>query len=553
MKILTDTGLMVLWNKIKQLVLGNRPYNPSEFSGKGYKVLEKNIQTVGGVKKNILTAIMLSEANTIYEIRYDFDLGGETISIPDGCTLKFEGGSLANGTLDFDDGKIKSDSSHIFKNIKLYNYKGFVQLKWFGAKGDGVIDDTICVKEAFACNAQNLYINEGTYLLSSTIETCNIINIIGETENEVPCSKFVSIHNGIALNVNRFDYLPYTVIKNISLETNSETYVKGSIGIDNSSSQCIKVNNVQVKGFEKLFHSGDNSFYNSFINCRLICCKNVFSNFTANGLKIIKNRILNFESLIYDASYDGPISIINNYIEEIKGSVIVSNSYKPQLIFCYNYVEDYAESVTTNNLIIGKFSSIVSVGNNLQCNGLFRLYYLLDCNSFVSVCNDIFYNSRGSNLDAVYSFSGKENNVLCNDTVKKYESDSNFNREYSGTKTFYNTSNPLANFVATDPVLDLPIINVTKTLSRPTKLADAASGFMFYDTDKCKAMFWNKTASSEGWFDAFGNFADAKNKGTSEERPTKVQIGFIYKDTTINKLIVWDGSSWVNMDGTAIS
>ena len=36
MKILTDTGLMVLWNKIKQLVLGNRPYNPSEFSGKGY-------------------------------------------------------------------------------------------------------------------------------------------------------------------------------------------------------------------------------------------------------------------------------------------------------------------------------------------------------------------------------------------------------------------------------------------------------------------------------------------------------------------------------------
>lgn len=89
MKILTDTGLLVLWNKIKQLVLGNRPYNPSDFSGKGYKVLEKNIQTVGGVKKNILTAIMLSEANTIYEIRYDFDLNGETIEMQEGCTWKF--------------------------------------------------------------------------------------------------------------------------------------------------------------------------------------------------------------------------------------------------------------------------------------------------------------------------------------------------------------------------------------------------------------------------------------------------------------------------------
>ena len=41
MKILTDTGLVAFWNKIKQLVLGNRPYEPTEFSGKGYKVLEK--------------------------------------------------------------------------------------------------------------------------------------------------------------------------------------------------------------------------------------------------------------------------------------------------------------------------------------------------------------------------------------------------------------------------------------------------------------------------------------------------------------------------------
>lgn len=96
---MTDIGLVAFWNKIKQLVLGNRPYEPTEFSGKGYKVLEKNIQTVGGVKKNILTANMLSEANTTYEIRHDFDLGGETIEIQKGCTLKFEGGSLTNGTL----------------------------------------------------------------------------------------------------------------------------------------------------------------------------------------------------------------------------------------------------------------------------------------------------------------------------------------------------------------------------------------------------------------------------------------------------------------------
>lgn len=99
MKILTDTGLLAFWNKIKQLVLGNRPYEPTEFSGKGYKVLEKNIKTVNGVKKNILTAAMINQPNTIYEIRYDFDLNGETIEMQEGCILKFNGGTLTNGTL----------------------------------------------------------------------------------------------------------------------------------------------------------------------------------------------------------------------------------------------------------------------------------------------------------------------------------------------------------------------------------------------------------------------------------------------------------------------
>ena len=94
MKVLTDNSLTVLWNRLKKGILNNRNYEPTEFSGKGYKVLEKNIQTINGVRKNILTSAMINRPNTIYEIRYDFNLG-EDITIPENCVLKFDGGSVS--------------------------------------------------------------------------------------------------------------------------------------------------------------------------------------------------------------------------------------------------------------------------------------------------------------------------------------------------------------------------------------------------------------------------------------------------------------------------
>lgn len=85
--------------ELGKLSIADRTYNPSNFSGKGYKILRRNLQTVDNVTKNVLTQDMINESNTIYEIRYDFDLNGSTITIPEGCTLKFDGGSLSNGVL----------------------------------------------------------------------------------------------------------------------------------------------------------------------------------------------------------------------------------------------------------------------------------------------------------------------------------------------------------------------------------------------------------------------------------------------------------------------
>ena len=49
--------------------------------------------------KNILTQEQLSEKNVKYVIKYNFSLGGETITVPENCILEFDGGSLSSGTI----------------------------------------------------------------------------------------------------------------------------------------------------------------------------------------------------------------------------------------------------------------------------------------------------------------------------------------------------------------------------------------------------------------------------------------------------------------------
>ena len=46
--------------------------------------------------------------------------------------------------------------------------------------------------------------------------------------------------------------------------------------------------------------------------------------------------------------------------------------------------------------------------------------------------------------------------------------------------------------------------------------------------------------SSSSWINTDGTPLNINNVGTTEDRPSNVDIGFIYKDTTLNKLILWE-------------
>lgn len=56
------------------------------------------------------------KANVIYKITKDYDLDGSALIIPVGCTLDFQGGSFANGTIQGHYTKIKAPEKVIFKS-----------------------------------------------------------------------------------------------------------------------------------------------------------------------------------------------------------------------------------------------------------------------------------------------------------------------------------------------------------------------------------------------------------------------------------------------------
>lgn len=140
-------------------------------------VLKKNI--VNG--KNILTQEMVSKSNTIYEIRYDFDLNGQEITIPEGCVLDFQGGSINNGTIIGNNTILNANSLFLLNNIKgtfstidvkLHNNietedtfiiatdNFHLDLNGYTIKCKR-IDNTVQNTLFYAINIKNIYINNG--------------------------------------------------------------------------------------------------------------------------------------------------------------------------------------------------------------------------------------------------------------------------------------------------------------------------------------------------------------------------------------------------------
>ncbi|MBU2948822.1 hypothetical protein [Zobellia uliginosa] len=83
-------------------------------------------------------------SDSVWEIRFDFDLAGQTIILPENVTMRFNGGVLENGTVRGDESIIETNTeSQLFEELTLEgSFKSeYLKPQWFGAAMDDATDD----------------------------------------------------------------------------------------------------------------------------------------------------------------------------------------------------------------------------------------------------------------------------------------------------------------------------------------------------------------------------------------------------------------------------
>lgn len=183
--------------------------------GKGYLILRSGKSAIE----------QMTKPNTIYEIRYDFDLGGETLEVPANCVLDFKGGNIDNGEIVGNNTAVVAEGVSIFgDNLTLKGKWSIDNIypEWFGAIGNNANDDTNAIQSAIVFSniaGGCVKLAYKTYKVTSSINVYNNTYIQG-------CNGGLGYWNAKSCIV---QYSPVPVI---NLKSTSSRYIYNSLRID---------------------------------------------------------------------------------------------------------------------------------------------------------------------------------------------------------------------------------------------------------------------------------------------------------------------------------
>lgn len=532
------------------LKLKDRSYDEASFSGKGYKILRKNI--VEG--KNILTQDRINEPNTIYEIRYDFDLNGATINIPEGCALKFDGGSLNNGSLKLVNTLLSGlpvINTDIVNNSTILNET--LNIVWFGAKLNDIgFDNSVVISKLHNLSGSHkILIPSGTLYMSSC-KMPPMSEIIGNGNS----TKLKAIGSGKNYEYNGYNvsncflaiFQPYQIIRDLTIDGGyNEGYNNVGLGLY----QTAFLNNVFNVTFtncsEGCIHININGGKVHIDNCKFLCAGPEYCIKITGLLDSISISRCNFEG--WDTNYNMNTDCIRYELNNITNNNINSKFISNNNRF---------ESIKVNSIYNLPYSYSLEINNNyyLITTTIKYAYILENIRSRGSISNDIF--SDGSVVTNPYIISN--NNLresLCvngtsfsiNSSIVGYLD----NQEFI---SLYNTDGPpLVIFYSNGNIRSIPRGTEEQYRNFGDYVSIGGILFTYNGRNRRITTVTDSTALELGGTNLTKVFHGSRigdidplleYSGSTQWRPTSVNVGHRYFDTTLNKPVWWNGTSWID-------
>lgn len=494
------------------------------------------------LKKNKPIYEQMKQPNTIYVIQYDFDLGGKELVVPENCVLEFDGGMLKNGSVVGNNTAIRADLVQIFDvNVEI---KGKWNIKepyseWFGAKGNNKDDDTFAIQKSIDVFG-GCILNTKTYLITH-LDLNGTNFLIGKYHRRYgskSCIKQKNNYKGNVISANSESYNG-CIIKGINIIGGSGTEYAIKINDPECLIEHVIIDNYYGNGILLDKRSWGTSIIDTYIYGNVEHAKEMKDTTgicinTDGGDILISDSYVNYFIKCIDIIKVSGISIEHTNVSECTENLLSKGGIGI-------YIGDDAESVRVKNNYIENFTTGIYITNpqnvsicDNYINGLSVAGFGIRLNGEaknVNIINNFIKTeySGSYNIAITSNEQSKMNVTICNNTVDNNK--------------LYNTENTI---FAGNGLRTHSDINTIKTTNKNI----LRIGQYIFDTSSNSPVFWN----GEKWVTSLGKDVDFGNKGTTNNRPTLTSDdeGFQYYDSTLKKMILWNGSEWTNLDGTAL-
>lgn len=326
-------------------------------------------------RRNVLTQDMINEPNTVYEIRYGFDLNDAEITMSETCVLKFNGGSLDNGKL------IGNDTFIDANTIGIFDTKLLIQGSW---RNDKFYSEWFNINEKR--DNQNIYIQK-------CLDCFNKVNLLAKDYHinyPIIITSYQTIEGQVQLNRTRIIKDTNNKAKNIPLTYNNFDLNQDAIIIvvptkDNTSIKE-QYNYVYIENLSLYSNSNYNEYGILASDGRYAFYKNIYIYGCKNGIRSEFSWMQFFEKIRVNLTYSNTIPFIDSVGISCNTSTKYSGYTTIKIRDCY--IQNYSIGYKLHN-------SSYCIFDNCACDNCKDTSYYLYNNHGVTINSN---GNEGTNL-----------------------------------------------------------------------------------------------------------------------------------------------------------